>query len=423
MKPAGKRALVPERRFPEFRDAGEWEVKPIGKIATLRNGFAFKSSTYSDNGRYKIITIGNVQAGALFAEDAKTISELPSDIQLHQQLQVGDILISMTGNVGRICRVDIEDCLLNQRVGKFEIHGADIEFFYHILNKDSFRDAMQSRAAGGAQGNLSSSAIEEFTLSIPKQDAEQQKIADCLSSLDELISLEAQRLDALKAHKKGMMQRLFPGEGETVPRLRFPEFRDAGEWEEKSVGDLGEIVTGNTPSTARPEFYGGDIPFVSPADISDHRYVDGTKTTLTALGFDETRPIKANSVLFVCIGSTIGKVTQNVRECATNQQINSIIPNAEHSDGFVYYSLSLNANRIGNHAGMQAVPIINKTLFSSVDLLVPKIEEQQRIADCLSSLDELITAQSERLATLKTHKKGLMQQLFPVLNEIEQQGL
>lgn len=243
--------------------------------------------------------------------------------------------------------------------------------------------------------------------------AEQQKIADCLSSLDELISLEAQRLDALKANKKGMMQRLFPGEGETVPRLRFPEFRDAGEWEVESVGDLGEIVTGNTPSTARPEFYGGDIPFVSPADISDHRYVDGTKTTLTALGFDETRPIKANSVLFVCIGSTIGKVAQNIRECATNQQINSIIPNTEYSDGFVYYSLSLNADRIANLAGKQAVPIINKTLFSSVDLLVPRIEEQQRIAAALSSLDELITAQTDRLAALKTHKKGLMQQLFP----------
>ena len=89
------------------------------------------------------------------------------------------------------------------------------------------------------------------------------------------------------------------------------------------------------------------------------------------------------------------------------------MPNAEHSDGFVYYSLSLNADHIANLAGKQAVPIINKTLFSSVDLLVPKIQEQQRIADCLSSIDELITAQSERLAALKTHKKGLMQQLFP----------
>lgn len=209
-KPDG---VVPKLRFPEFRESKDWEVKPIGKIATLRNGFAFKSSTYINNGRYKIITIGNVQAGALLAEDAKTISELPPDIQLHQQLQVGDILISMTGNVGRICRVDVENCLLNQRVGKLVLHGTNKEFFYHSINNVCFREAMQSRAAGGAQGNLSSSAIEEYILSIPQKDGEQQKIADCLASLDDLISAQTQKLAALKAHKKGLMQQLFPSVG------------------------------------------------------------------------------------------------------------------------------------------------------------------------------------------------------------------
>jgi len=201
---------LPKLRFLEFQEAGEWEEKPIGKIATLRNGFAFKSSTYIDNGCYKIITIGNVQAGALLAEDAKTISELPPDIQLHQQLQVGDILISMTGNVGRICRVDVENCLLNQRVGKLVLHGANKEFFYHSINNDCFREAMQSRAAGGAQGNLSSSAIEEYILLIPQKNGEQQKIADCLASLDDLITAQTQKLAALKTHKKGLMQQLFP---------------------------------------------------------------------------------------------------------------------------------------------------------------------------------------------------------------------
>jgi type I restriction enzyme S subunit len=202
-----------------------------------------------------------------------------------------------------------------------------------------------------------------------------------------------------------------------LPKLRFPEFREAGGWEEKSVGDFGEVVTGSTPSTVRREFYGGGIPFVSPADISDLRFVDETKTTLTALGFGETRPIKASSVLFVCIGSTIGKVTQNVRDCATNQQINSVIPNTEHSGGFVYYILSLNAGRIANLAGKQAVPIINKTQFSLVRLLVPKLGEQERIANCLASLDELFTLESQQLDTLKTHKKGLMKQLFPAEGE------
>ena len=136
---------------------------------------------------------------------------------------------------------------------------------------------------------------------------------------------------------------------------------------------------------------------------------------MTELGFLETRPIKANSILFVCIGSTIGKIAQNRQECATNQQINAVMPNSENSEGFVYYALSGIADKIANIAGKQAVPIVNKSLFSSVELDVPKLPEQKRIANLLSSLDETIFAETQQLDTLKTHKKGLMQQLFPSL--------
>jgi type I restriction enzyme, S subunit len=93
-----------------------------------------------------------------------------------------------------------------------------------------------------------------------------------------------------------------------IPKLRFPEFRDGPEWEEEPISALGEVVTGSTPDTTKSEYYAGDFPFVSPADISDLRFVEKTKTTLTKLGFAQTRPIPANSILFVCIGSTIGKV-------------------------------------------------------------------------------------------------------------------
>jgi type I restriction enzyme S subunit len=251
------------------------------------------------------------------------------------------------------------------------------------------------------------------------KSGEQQKIAECLGSVDELIGAQARKVDALKTHKKGLMQQLFPREGETQPRLRFPEFRKAGEWGDQSVGDFGTIVTGSTPSTAQPAFYGGGIPFVSPADISDLRFVDQTKTTLTPEGFAETRPVRAGSVLFVCIGSTIGKVAQSIHDCATNQQINAVIPCSQHSDDFVYFALSYASERIALLAGRQAVPIINKSLFSSVRLLVPKLPEQHRIASSLSSLDALITAAAQKLEALKTHKRGLMQQLFPSPEEVE----
>lgn len=250
------------------------------------------------------------------------------------------------------------------------------------------------------------------TIWIPEPE-EQKKIAECLGSLDDLIAAHGARLAALQDHKKGLLQQLFPAQGQTTPSLRFPEFQNAGEWVKKKISDLGKVVTGSTPKTSKREYYGGEKHFVSPADITELRFIEKTKTTLTEEGFAQTRHIKAESILFVCIGSTVGKVAQNTVECATNQQINSVIPDSNNWNSFVYYLLSKHADAIAAIAGKQAVPIINKSLFSSVELLVPEHREQQRIADCLSSLDGLIAAQAEQIAALKEHKRGLMQQLFP----------
>jgi len=198
-----------------------------------------------------------------------------------------------------------------------------------------------------------------------------------------------------------------------IPKKRFPEFANSGEWEDVALSKVGEIITGNTPPTNDLENYGGSKLFVSPADISDVRYITATKTTLSEKGFKSTRHIKANSILFVCIGSTIGKIAQNKIDCATNQQINSIVPFDEHSNDFIYSALENDSSKIALMAGNHAVPIINKTLFSSVTIKCPLFLEQQKIADCLSSVDSLILAQSQKVELIKEHKKGLLQNLFP----------
>jgi type I restriction enzyme S subunit len=187
----------------------------------------------------------------------------------------------------------------------------------------------------------------------------------------------------------------------------------------EEIGSIAEIITGNTPSTLDITNYNGNNLFVSPGDISDNRYVIQTKTTLSEIGFSKTRKVKAYSILFVCIGSTIGKVAQNRFECATNQQLNSLIPFEENSSDFLYSILDFNSSQIASIAGNHAVPIINKTSFSAIRLnFPPTAKEQQKIASCLSSLDDLITAQTEKIKQLKLHKKGLMQGLFPKLSEL-----
>jgi type I restriction enzyme S subunit len=196
---------------------------------------------------------------------------------------------------------------------------------------------------------------------------------------------------------------------QNIPSLRFPEFK--GEWEIKKIGEIGEIVTGSTPSTSNQGFYNGNYLFVSPFDINGSRWLKQTKTTLTLLGFSKGRKVRSGSSLFVCIGSTIGKVAQNRIECISNQQINSVIP-INNDDNFVYSLLENHSSRIKMMSAEQAVPIINKTTFSGYKLSVPTLPEQQKIANFLTAVDDKLQALKQKKSLLEQYKKGVMQQIF-----------
>jgi len=195
-----------------------------------------------------------------------------------------------------------------------------------------------------------------------------------------------------------------------IPQLRFPEFN--GEWEEKALGVVATITTGSTPSTSNNEYYDGDVAFVSPADIQGNRIVRSTKTTITELGLSVVREIKKRSTLFVCIGSTIGKVSQAGVNCATNQQINALTAKNSFDNDFIYSLLEFKAPRIKLLAGVQAVPQINKSEFSRFKFTFPLLPEQQKIAAFLTAVDNKIEQLSKKQELLGEYKKGLMQQIF-----------
>ena len=195
-----------------------------------------------------------------------------------------------------------------------------------------------------------------------------------------------------------------------IPQLRFPEFN--GEWEEKALGVVATITTGSTPSTSNNEYYDGDVAFVSPADIQGNRIVRSTKTTITELGLSVVREIKKRSTLFVCIGSTIGKVSQAGVNCATNQQINALTAKNSFDNDFIYSLLEFKAPRIKLLAGVQAVPQINKSEFSRFKFTFPLLPEQQKIASFLAAVDEKIEQLIKKQELLGEYKKGLMQQIF-----------
>ena len=442
-----KDKLIPELRFPEFLENDEWIGTTLSEISPSIFDGTHQTPKYTDEG-IPFFSVENIVSGS----KNKFISrEDYIEATKKNKPEKGDVLVTRIGSIG-ISKVVDWDYEFSIYVTLAVIKKSDQfipQYLASYIQSSRFQKEILRRSLlKAAPQKINMNELRECEVLLPpdEEKKEQQKIASCLSSLDELIAAHNDKLAALKDHKKGLLQNLFPQSGtglkrsedgqddalkskdqnildilpskkscsDKLPRLRFPEFEGDGEWVKKELSEVSKIITGSTPNTKVPECYDGDIMFVSPADISNNKYVESSGKTLSVEGFEKTRKIKANSVMFVCIGSTIGKVAMNKYDCATNQQINSLIPNNENSGDFLYSNLELNAFKISGIAGNQAVPIINKTLFSSVKLKFPPTKkEQQKIASCLSAVDELITAQQEKTEQLQQHKKGLMQGLFP----------
>ena len=183
------------------------------------------------------------------------------------------------------------------------------------------------------------------------------------------------------------------------------------EWEVKRIKDLGSVITGSTPPTADVSNYGSEYMFVSPADLSDNqKYVLSTEKMLSSKGYAISRKMPKGTILYTCIGSTIGKIGIASRELTSNQQINAVICNDKNE--YLYYALLLTTGRIKMLAGEQAVPIINKSEFENIKLAVPPMEEQRKIAEILGVWDEAIEKQSRLIDKLELRKRGLMQRLL-----------
>lgn len=399
---------TPNLRFPEF--SGEWEEKKLGEFFHLQNGYAFRSDAYIADGKYKIVTIANVQSGKLDLIKTNSLNQLPSNIANHQKLNIGDIILSMTGNVGRVCMVDQDNCLLNQRVGLLKQTNENIDrrYVYSLINSKQFETAMVKSGQGAAQANISKEDVESYSFGVPPTPAEQQKIASCLSAMDDLIAAQADKVEALKEKKTGLMQQLFPQPGETTPRLRFPEF--TGEWKEKKLGEVASSFSGGTPKSSESKYYGGDIPFIRSGEIH------GCKTELyiteEGLNKSSAKLVSKGDLLIALYGATSGEVAISKIDGAINQAILCV------------RSQSINSNYLCNYLEYKKDTITSKFLqggqgnlssdiIMSLNIPSPSPAEQEKIASCLSTLDDQIAAETEKLTALKDYKKGLMQQLFP----------
>lgn len=260
---------------------------------------------------------------------------------------------------------------------------------------------------------LMNGVMGDIIISVPPTIEEQQKIADCLSSLDELIEATTQKVEALKKHKKGLMQRLFPAEGKNVPDLRFPEFQGTSVWEEKKLGEVGKFIGGGTPNTTNPEYWDGEILWYTPTEIKNGR-LNSSNRKITEQGLkNSSAKLLPKGAILITTRATIGDVTISEKVCTTNQGFQSLVVKDSEVNSFWFYWIIQHKEELIKRASGSTFKEIGKNEIINIIAYSTKKQEQQKIADCLSSLDELIEATSRKVEILKEHKKGLMQQLFP----------
>jgi type I restriction enzyme S subunit len=400
---------VPKLRFPEFRNTSVWEEKSIAKICDVLNS------------RRMPISSDNREKGYYPYYGASGIVDYVKDFIFDERL----LLVGEDG----------------AKWGAFEKTAFTAEGKYwvnnhaHVLRTTTINDTLLENyltmldltpfITGAAPPKLTLGKLKDIPIPIPPTEGEQQKIADCLSSIDELITAQTQKLDTLKTHKKGLMQQLFPAEGETVPKLRFPEFRDAGEWEEKKFGEICKFVRGPFGGSLKKDIFVKDGYAVYEQTHAIHQTFDTFRYYITKEKFNELKrfSVHPNDIIMSCSG-TMGKfsiIPQESKSGVINQALLKLTVKKELNIEFIKTTLELPINQeklLSQSAGGAIKNVVSVDQIKEIDLYIPALSEQKKIADCLASVDELIAAQVQKVEALKQHKKGLMQQLFPAAEEV-----
>lgn len=368
--------LVPELRFSEFLNNEGWKEVTIGDIAKVNTGNK-DTQNKVENGQYPFfVRSQTVESINSFSYDGEAILTSGDGVGVGKNFHYIKGKFDYHQRV--YCIYDFKD----EVIGKFI-------FMYFSKH---FDDRVRRMSAKNSVDSVRMAMITEMPLNLPEKQ-EQQKIADCLSSLDELITSQHDKLEALKNHKKGLLQNLFPQEGETVPKFRFPEFVNDIEWEEIALGNLTSNISSGKDKNSSEGIYNlyGSTGIIGKSNTSSY---NGNFILVARVG--------ANAGLLNRVNGNFG-VTDNTL-VINLKKINTI--------DFIFYALEkANLNNLVFGSGQ---PLITGSQLKKMELLLPPSEiEQLKIAQCLSEIDNLIMVQTNKIEQLKDHKKGLMQRLFP----------
>lgn len=412
---------IPEIRFPEFMNDGEWRLDTIETIFDIRNGYTPSKANplFWENGTIPWFRMEDIRkSGHILSDAIQHIT--PKAVKGSGLIPAYSIIVATTATIGEHA-LTIVDSLANQRFTfltkckSFEKRIDMLYFHYFMFIIDEW--CKRNTNAGGLL-SVNMDSFKRLVVPYPPTIAEQKRIAECFYSLDKVIESTRQKLEQLKAHKKGLMQKLFPAPGKSVPECRFKEFENAGEWKTFKLKDIASFFKGKG---------------ISKTDVSDKamtpciRYgelyttyneVIETTKSYTNLPLSDLFLSKSNDIIIPSSGETAEDIA--TASCilkdgiALSGDIN-IIRTAHNGVFLAYYLTHVKNNDIARKAqGVSIIHLYNEQL-QALSIELPNYEEQKRIADCLSSIDYTIRLYSNKLDILERHKQALRQRLFPTI--------
>lgn len=386
---------TPIIRFQGFN--GEWKKKKIGDIAIVLQGYGFpekyQGQKYGDLPFCKVGDISSaVDRGEMVINKADNFVDYSLLPVLHAQpIPVGSTIFAKIGEAIRSnkrIKTGVP-CLIDNNAAAVKSKGEISDtFLFYLMSKVNLADY-----SGGIVPSVNKSTIEAIDVLVPSSRDEQQKIAECLEAIDQMISAQNHKVESLKTNKKGLMQQLFPQPGATTPALRFPGF--TGDWQEKSFDGICHTITPPLKLQSSQYSSSGKFPIVDQSQTLICGWTNDSSGLLRNTPYiifgDHTCVLKYIDFPFI-------QGADGVKILGSNKKDNS---------KFIYQLL------LSNPVKQDGYKRHFSDLKEKIFLLPPTLEEQTKIAECLSSIDEIISVEESKVAFLKAHKKGLMQQLFP----------
>ena len=392
---------VPKLRFPGFTDP--WEQRRLGEIATVTMGQSPNGAFYTDNPSDIILVQGNA--------DLKDGWVCPRvwTTQITKTANAGDLIMSVRAPVGAVGKTAF-DVVLGRGVAGI----AGDEFLYQALQKKAQDGYWTVVSAGSTFDSISGSDLRDTPIPVPSSSAERAKIGEQLRKLDSLITLHQRKLDHAKELKKGLLQKMFPKEGASVPELRFPGFTDP--WEQRKLGELCSFAKGRGYSkmdiceTGMPLILYGRLYTQYQTRIEEvDTFAADKGGSLLSSGNEVIVPASGETAEDIAVASSVRRPG-----IIFGGDLNVLTPEGALDPDYVALGITYGSahGNLAKRAQGKSVVHVHNADIAMTELAYPGIDEQRAISSFVLSLDSLITLHQRQLDHIKELKKGLLQQMF-----------